>query len=90
MNGVTVKWVLELSQTNTGTNTLLINDNEVISTNGMNMPNAQIFADIFQQDRIDFELQEPVFYERIQIGATANPTAESLEMFIDNFSVSIY
>ncbi len=56
----------------------------------MNMPNAEIFADVFQQNGIDFTLQEPVFYERVQIGATANPTAESLEVFVDNFSINIY
>ena len=53
------------------------------------LPNAQTFHDLFAQEGIDFTLQEPTFYERIQIGATANPTSENIELFIDDFSISI-
>ncbi|MBW1297875.1 hypothetical protein [Aquimarina litoralis] len=86
---VTVRWELTLANTDTGVNKLSINGNEVINDNGMNMPNATIFRDVFAQNGIDFTLQEPVFYERIQVGATANPTMEDIELFVDNFSIKI-
>ncbi|WP_299247046.1 hypothetical protein [uncultured Aquimarina sp.] len=86
---VSVRLELTLSDNDAGTNKLLINGNEVINSSGMNMPNAEVFRDVFAQNGIDFNLQEPTFYERIQIGATANPTAEDIELFVDNFSIQI-
>jgi len=86
---VKVQWEMTLSDTDMGHNKLLINGEEVINTTGTNMPNAQTFRDLFAQEGIDFNLQEPAFYERIQIGATANPTAENIELFVDDFSLSI-
>ena len=38
---------------------------------------------------IDFNLQEPIYYERIQLVATANPTSADIELFVDNFSLTI-
>lgn len=87
---VTVQWEMTMSASNdNGRNRLLINGTEVIDQVGMNMPNAQIFRDVFLNQGIDFTLQEPTFYERLQIGATANPTAENIELFVDNFSIRI-
>ncbi|WP_299259974.1 hypothetical protein [uncultured Aquimarina sp.] len=86
---VSVQWELTLSDNEDGMNKLIVNDNEVIASNGMNMPNAAIFREVFAQNGIDFNLQEPTFYERVQIGATANATAEDLELFVDNFSIRI-
>lgn len=53
------------------------------------MPNAQTFRDIFAREGINFTLQEPTFYERLQIGATVNPSAENIELFVDDFSIVI-
>lgn len=86
---VTVIWETYLSDTDKGTNSLKINDTEVISTTGMNLPNATIFKEVFAENNIDFNLQTPVFYERVQVGATANPSAGAIEMFVDNVSISI-
>ncbi|MDY8137735.1 hypothetical protein [Aquimarina sp. 2201CG5-10] len=87
---VTVEWKMQLSdQQQEGLNSLKINENEVISTVGMNFPNPEIFSDVFAQNGINFTLQEPVFYERIQVGATANPNAGIVELFVDNFSLKI-
>jgi hypothetical protein len=86
---VSVKWEMTLSPDNTGNNKLYINGIEVINQNAMNMPNSQVFTDVFAEQNIDFTLQEPTFYERVQIGATANPTAESVELFVDNFSIKV-
>lgn len=80
---VNVAWEMKLSQNNEGYNKLFINNQEVISESGMNMPNAKLFETEFANNGIDFELQEPLFYERFQIGATANPTPFNLELFID-------
>jgi len=71
---VNVIWELKLSQNDDGLNKLLINNQEVISESGINMPNASLFQAEFASYGIDFELQDPLFYERFQIGATANQT----------------
>ena len=86
---VTVKWEMTLSPNSSGINKLFINGLEVINENAMNMPNAQVFSDRFAEENIDFTLQEPTFYERVQIGATAHPTAETVELFVDNFSIKV-
>jgi len=86
---VNVKWEMTLSDETNGSNLLYINGNEVINEPGMNMPNAQIFSDAFLNQGIDFTLQEPTFYERMQIGVTANPTAGAIELFVDNVSVNV-
>lgn len=86
---VTVRWELKLSPDDNGSNKLFINGNQILSENGMNMPNASIFRDVFAENDIDFELQEPISYERIQIGATANPDSEDLLLYIDNFFIRI-
>ncbi|MFT7120553.1 MAG: hypothetical protein ACJAZ9_000727 [Neolewinella sp.] len=38
---------------------------------------------------IDFTLQEPVFYKRLLVGITANPTNIPVAVFADNVRVSI-
>ncbi|MEM6643860.1 MAG: hypothetical protein AAF616_12845 [Bacteroidota bacterium] len=86
---VNVLWELKLSQNNDGIIKLFINNQEVISENEMNMPNAGLFEAEFAKNGIDFELQEPLFYERFQIGATANPTSFDIELFIDDVKIEI-
>lgn len=86
---VTVQWEMTMSDSENGLNRLIINETEVINQTGMNMPNAQVFADVFLNQGIDFTLQEPTFYERVQIGATANPTAGNTELFVDDFSIKV-
>jgi len=86
---VTVQWEMTMSDSENGLNRLLINGTEVINQTGMNMPNAQVFTDVFLNQGIDFTLQEPTFYERVQIGATANPTAGNIELFVDDFSIKV-
>lgn len=85
----TIEWKMQLSQTENGTNKLSINGTEILSQSGMNMPNAEIFRMLFAEEGIDFELQEPLFYERVQIGATANPDGEDVKIYVDNFKLSI-
>lgn len=86
---VTVEWEMTLSDNDNGQNKLTIDGIEVINLNAMNMPNARIFRDVFANEGIEFNLQEPTFYERVQIGATANPTAGNVELFVDNFSIRV-
>jgi len=86
---VSVQWEMTMSDSENGINRLLINRTEVINENAMNMPNAAIFRNVFSNQGIDFELQEPTFYERVQIGATANPTAGNIELYVDDFSISV-
>jgi len=89
LNGVNVIWEMELSPEDTGLNKLTINGIEVISSNGTNMPNADLFRAEFASYGIEFNLPDDVFYERVQIGATANPTSNTVELFVDNFRLSI-
>lgn len=86
---VTVQWEMTMSDSENGINRLIINGTEVINQTGMNMPNAQVFTDVFLNQGIDFTLQEPTSYERVQIGATANPTAGNIELFVDDFSIMV-
>ncbi|MDW3197496.1 MAG: hypothetical protein R8G66_34340 [Cytophagales bacterium] len=86
---VNLVWELKLSPNDDGVNILHINGQEAIHANGMNMPNADIFREDAATVGINFELQEPVLYERLQIGATANPTEFDVEIFIDNFKFSV-
>ncbi|MGC1204413.1 MAG: hypothetical protein WA839_05965, partial [Flavobacteriaceae bacterium] len=86
---VAVQWEMAMSDTGNGLNKLLINGTEVINESAMNMPTAQIFKEVFTKQGIDFTLQEPTFYERVQIGVTANPTAGNIELFVDNFSIKV-
>ncbi len=86
---VSVRWEMTLSENENGLNKLAINGIEVINESAMNMPNAQIFRDVFADQGIEFTLQEPTFYERVQIGATANPIAGNVELFVDNFSIRV-
>lgn len=81
---VKVQWNMKLSSEDTGDNVLMINGIEVINVRGKNMPNASEFKEAFSKEEIDFTLQSPLNYERIQIGATANPTAHPVELYIDN------
>ncbi|MFD2587244.1 hypothetical protein ACFSQJ_09905 [Croceitalea marina] len=86
---VTIRWELVLSPNEDGANKVFLNGDQILSQDGMNMPNAQVFRDVFAENNIDFELQLPVVYERIQVGATANPNAEDLTIYVDNFSMTI-
>ncbi|MEO0627605.1 MAG: hypothetical protein AAFY36_05510 [Bacteroidota bacterium] len=86
---VSVRWQMQLHPNNNGENILAINGQEVINTAGKNQPNADEFRSEFAANNIDFELQEPLGYERLQIGATANPTTSQIVLYIDNFKLLI-
>lgn len=86
---VEVRWVTQLSSSENGTNQLFINGTSVIDESGTNMPNENIFRDIFAAENIEFELQTPVVYERLQIGATANPTEHNIQLYIDDFLIEV-
>ena len=86
---VNVKWEMKLAPNEVGENLLVINGQEVINEKGKNMPNKDEFRDEFAKSGIDFKLKELIGYERIQIGATANPTEHEIELFIDDFKMKI-
>lgn len=86
---VNVRWIMQLSSEDDGYNTLIINDQIVIEEVGSNLPNQRSFREVFAAEGVNFELSEPLGYERIQIGATANPTEHEVEMYLDNFSLTI-
>ncbi|MFT7589697.1 MAG: hypothetical protein ACI959_001917 [Limisphaerales bacterium] len=86
---VNVIWELQLSDEVDGFNSLKINGEEIISELGINMPNALAFADTLGASGFDFQLQQPLYYERIQIGATANASNAEVTMYIDNVSIEV-
>ncbi len=86
---VNIIWQMELSPDQEGLNILYINGEPVLQETGHNMPNAAAFKSEFEQHGIEFELQAPLVYERIQIGATANPTSHQVEMYVDDFRLNI-
>lgn len=86
---VTIRWVMKLSPNTEGINQLYINEQLVIDETGDNMPNSDIFEQIFAAEGVTFKLQTPVFYERVQIGATANPTPSDIPIYVDDFSLQI-
>ena len=86
---VDLEWKMKLSPDEGGENILTINGQEVINALAKNMPNADEFRAEAEMNGISFELQEPLTYERIQIGATANPSSHEVVMYIDDFRVEI-
>jgi hypothetical protein len=86
---VTVEWRLILSEFEVGSNQLFINGNEALSVSGPNLPNQAIFDSLFTAEGIDFQLQEPLGYERLQFGATANPSSDTARIWVDNVQVVV-
>lgn len=60
-----------------------------LGVSGRNMPNAEMFKTEAAKSGIDFSLQHPLFYERVQLGITANPTPRQIEVYVENFSMRI-
>ncbi len=87
---VNIVWEMTLSPDEaTGQNRLSINGQDVITEAGMNMPNATILGNAAAAEGVSFTLREPVFYERFQIGVTANPRDLEVDLFVDNVRVSV-
>lgn len=84
---VNIKWEMILSTNSDGSNKLYINDELVISADGANMPNETTFREEFARNGIEFQLQKPLFYERIQVGATANASVSNIEMYVDDIEI---
>jgi len=86
---VELVWESRLSPEEDGFNILTIDGREALALPGMNMPNAERFAAEFAAAGIDFELQQPLAYERFQSGATSNPTNADVELFVDDMRLEI-
>ena len=84
-----VRWAMTLSPGDDGVNCLSVDGLTVIDAPGANLPDAGRFAAAFAAEGIDFALQEPVAYERFQIGATANPTGEDVELYVDDVRLEV-
>jgi hypothetical protein len=83
---VPISWRLVLSPNTDGLTELRVDDTLVISRTGINMPSANIFAETFAAAGLTFELQQPVFYERLQVGVTA-AGASHVHLFVDDVHV---
>lgn len=83
-------WIMDLSPYDSqGYNQLILNDDVCVSAPGMNMPNAEVFAQIFADVGQTFVLQEPVVYHRVQVGATANPTSDDVPLYVDDVRITV-
>jgi hypothetical protein len=85
----TVVWEMTLSPEDDGLNVLTINGEEAIRASARNLPNATDMREQAANQGVDFTLQEPVFYERFQIGATAKVSGSDVALLIDNVSVRV-
>ncbi|MFQ5640248.1 MAG: hypothetical protein ACE5IR_19890 [bacterium] len=86
---VELKWILDLSPNEDGKTELYLDGQQILAASGINMPNADIFARIAEENGIDFQLQEPVYYERLQVGVTANSGEDSVHIFLDDVSIGV-
>ena len=87
---VNVRWSMLLSPLEEeGRNELFLDGERVLDLSGKNMPNAEELRALFADNGVDFELQEPLVYERVQLGATANPTSTQVEVLLDNVQISL-
>jgi len=79
---VKIKWILFLGiGTNAGYTSVYINDVNVISAWGTNVPDPAIFANY------GVVLTKPAHYDAIEIGLSANSGPNNLDLYIDEFSV---
>lgn len=86
---VSVVWTLDLSDEESGSTTLEINGAEALSSSGITMPVSSAFTDTLATAGFDFQLQQPLFYERVQFGATANASAADINLWLDNVRIEI-
>ena len=86
---VRVVWSMTLSPDGGGRNQLTVNGERIIDVTDKNLPNSAEFRAEFARFGIDFELPERVGYERVQIGATANPGDQTAQVLFDNFELRI-
>ncbi len=86
---VTIKWEMQLEPDLDGVSLLYQNDQIILNERGKNVPNADEFTNEFASHGIEFQLQEPIGYERFQIGITANPSQNNIQLFVDDVKLSI-
>lgn len=84
-----LEWEMTLSPDADGANTLRLDGMEVLSAATANMPNADTLREAFARSGVDFTLQEPVRYERFQIGATANSTVHDVVLYVDDVELVV-
>ncbi len=86
---VQVELQLTLSDTEAGENRLFINGVKALDINAVNLPNQEVFETLFAEVGIDFHLTEPLGYERIQLGVTANPAGDTTRVWVDNVEIVV-
>ena len=86
---VRITWELDLSTEDAGATRVLLDGVPVLERSGYNLPVADALRAAFAAEGIDFELTQPVGYERFQIGATANPTSSTVELYVDDVEVRV-
>lgn len=87
---VTVEWTMTLHADIRGVNRVAVDGETVIGFTGQNLPDEEDFrVELARHGIFDFEFEEPLGYERVQVGVTANPTAQTVELLVDNFSITV-
>jgi hypothetical protein len=78
-----LEWTIGLSDTPTGSVIVRLNDTDVLAETGIvTMPNAAIMGDFLGNP--DFRLAADVYYDRVQVGITANVTDDDTTVCIDD------
>jgi hypothetical protein len=76
-----LSWVLKLSTTDDGMTSLSVDGTTVLSSPGINMPSPSVFAGY------GLTLDQPVVYDRIQVGITA--TSQAATIYADNMRIAV-
>lgn len=80
---VRLTWILYLSPDDEGGTEVLIDGRPVLRARGATLPDISRFREK------GVRLVEPLYYERLQIGITANGAENSVAMLVDDVTVSV-
>jgi hypothetical protein len=84
---VHVEWTVDLSQDPDGFTSVKLNGTEILSGSGVTMPSSYWMGRAI--GRSDFQLTEPVYYDKIQFGVTANATPAPVTLYVDDVSIRV-
>ncbi|MBZ0267882.1 polysaccharide lyase, partial [bacterium] len=82
---VHVEWVVDLSSGADGRVSIVLDGQPILAADGATLPDATVMGAVL--GRPDFRLNEPVYYDRIQVGITANASAYPVTVYVDDVRV---
>jgi hypothetical protein len=79
---VHVEWEVDLSPGADGAVSILLDGEPILAAAGATLPEAATMGAAL--GRPDFRINEPVYYDRIQVGITANATVDPATVYVDD------